>query len=99
MQVRLNRQIIVKRKARPLALEVLLHESALRRVIGNRRIMAAQLRQLAEVGKLPNISLRVHLYFAGSVWGLPATPFVILDYGTDQRGRPIEPPSCTWMAR
>ncbi len=92
VQIRLNRQVIVARKANPLALEVLLHESALHRVIGDARVMAAQLRQLAEIGKLSNVSLRVHPYAAGSVWGLSAAPFVLLDFGLDRKGQPVEPP-------
>ncbi|MEV6769494.1 helix-turn-helix transcriptional regulator [Nocardia sp. NPDC051030] len=92
VQVRLDRQILVMRKTSPLALDVLLHESALYRVIGNPEVMATQLRELAEVSKRPNISLRVHPFSAGSVWGLPAVPFVLLDFGNDSKGRPIEPP-------
>ncbi|GAB0108557.1 helix-turn-helix transcriptional regulator [Nocardia sp. JMUB6875] len=92
VRVRLDRQIIVTRRTRPLVLEVLLHESALHRVIGGPAVMAAQLRQLAEVSKQPNVSLRVHPYSSGAVWGLPAFPFVLLDFGTDSKGAPIEPP-------
>ncbi|WP_280232883.1 helix-turn-helix domain-containing protein [Nocardia cyriacigeorgica] len=92
VQVRLKRQAIVTRKASPLQLEVLLHESALHRVVGSPRIMAAQLRELAEVGKRDNITLRVHPYSAGLAWGLMTGPFVILDFGTTSKGTPIEPP-------
>ncbi|MEC3953202.1 helix-turn-helix transcriptional regulator [Nocardia sp. CDC153] len=92
VQVRLDRQVIVTRRTRPLELEILLHESAAHRVIGGPDVMATQLRQLAEVSKLPNVTLRVHPFSAGSIWGLPAVPFVLLDFGTDSRGMPVEPP-------
>ncbi|WP_067721424.1 helix-turn-helix domain-containing protein [Nocardia yamanashiensis] len=92
VEVRMDRQVIVTRKARPLVLEVLLHESALHRMVGGPAVMAAQLRQLAEISKLPNVSLRVHPFSAGFVWGLPAVPFVLLDFGIDGRGEANEPP-------
>ncbi|WP_227998866.1 helix-turn-helix domain-containing protein [Nocardia australiensis] len=92
VELRLKRQTIVTRKADPVKLELLLHESALHRVVGGPRVMAAQLRHLAEIGKLPNISLRVHPLQAGCVWGVLHGPFEILDFGTDARGRVVEPP-------
>lgn len=92
VQVRLNRQVVVTRKTRPLALEVLLHESALHRIIGGPQVMSAQLHQLAEMSKLSNVTLRVHPFTAGSVWGLPAVPFILLDFGSDSMGKPVEPP-------
>lgn len=92
VQVRMTRQVIVTRKASPLSIDVLLHESALHRVIGDRRVMAAQLRHLADMSTKPNVTLRVHPFSAGSVWGLPAVPFVFLEFGTDSRGREVEPP-------
>ncbi|MGI5221195.1 helix-turn-helix domain-containing protein [Nocardia sp. CA-290969] len=92
VEARVARQVLVTRKYSPLRLEVLLHESALHRVIGSPRIMAAQLRQLAEVGKRANIVLRIQPFKAGCTWGKPPTPFVILDFGTDSRGNIVEPP-------
>ncbi|WP_433202718.1 helix-turn-helix domain-containing protein [Nocardia sp. CA-107356] len=92
VDIRKKRQVIVTRKARPLAMEVLLHESALHRVIGGPRVMATQLRELAEISKLPNVTLRVHPYSAGMTWGILHGPFVILDFGTDRKGKEIEPP-------
>lgn len=92
VQLRMDRQVIVTRKTSPLAVEILLHESALHRVIGGPEVMSTQLRELAETSKRPNVSLRVHPFSAGSVWGLPAVPFVLLDFGSDSRGRAVEPP-------
>ncbi|WP_028477881.1 helix-turn-helix transcriptional regulator [Nocardia sp. CNY236] len=88
---RMARQVIVTRKGSPLRLEVLLHESALHRVIGGPQVMDAQLSSLAEVSKRPNVILRVQPFNAGCTWGKPPSPFVILDFGTD-RGARIEPP-------
>ncbi|MFE7796432.1 helix-turn-helix domain-containing protein [Nocardia sp. NPDC057440] len=92
VQVRLRRQVVVTRKAAPLALEILLDESALHRVVGDSRVMAAQLRQLAEVSKLENVSLRIHPHSAGFTRGILHSSFVILDFGIGSKGKPIEPP-------
>lgn len=89
---RLKRQAIVTRKTNPVVLEVLLHESALHRVVGNRRIMAAQLRHLAEISKLDNVTLRIHPFEAGMTWGMPYGMFTVLSFGTNANGEPVEPP-------
>ncbi|MCP9622918.1 helix-turn-helix domain-containing protein [Nocardia otitidiscaviarum] len=89
---RMKRQAIVTRKTNPVVLEVLLHESALHRMVGGRQVMAAQLRHLAEVSKRPNVAMRLYPFSAGLPWGLPHGSFTILafdDHGTDA---PIEPP-------
>ncbi|MGW4121879.1 helix-turn-helix domain-containing protein [Nocardia sp. NPDC004711] len=91
VELRLKRQTIITRKADPVKLELLIHESALHRVIGSPRIMAAQLQHLAEIGKLPNVSLRVHPFTSGCSRGLLHGPFVILEFG-DANTRPSEPP-------
>lgn len=90
--LRMKRTSIVTRRTDPVRLELLLHESALHRVVGGPEVMADQLHHLAEVGKRPNISLRIHPYADGCAAGLFHGPFVILDFGTDSRGRPVEPP-------
>ncbi|NEW42197.1 helix-turn-helix domain-containing protein [Nocardia cyriacigeorgica] len=92
VELRMRRQPIVTRKADPVRLELLLHESALHRVVGGPRVMAAQLRHLAEIGKRPNISIRIHPFSAGYARGLLHGPFVILKFGSDAKGRPTEPP-------
>ncbi|WP_280399087.1 helix-turn-helix domain-containing protein [Nocardia carnea] len=92
VELRMKRQSIVTRKADPVRLELLLHESALRRVVGGPKVMAEQMRHLAEISKRPNISLRIHPFADGCATGLCHGPFVILDFGTDAKGRPAEPP-------
>ncbi|MEC3916824.1 helix-turn-helix domain-containing protein [Nocardia sp. CDC160] len=87
---RMRRQVIVTRKTHPIELEVLLHESALHRVIGGRSIMAAQLRHLAEVSKLPNVRVRIHPFTAGLTWGMPRGSFTLLEFESD--GERAEPP-------
>ncbi|AYF74801.1 XRE family transcriptional regulator [Nocardia yunnanensis] len=87
---RMKRQVIVTRKTRPVTLDVLLHESALHRLIGSRRIMAAQLRHLAEASKLPNVTVRIHPFSAGLAWGMPRGSFTLLEFDTN--GEHVEPP-------
>ncbi|WP_459548325.1 helix-turn-helix domain-containing protein [Nocardia sp. X0981] len=92
VELRSRRQTVVTRKTSPIELDVLLHESALRRVVGTSRVMGAQLRHLAELGKRPNITIRIHPFTGGCANGLLHGPFMILDFGTDTRGKTIEPP-------
>ncbi|WP_067813663.1 helix-turn-helix domain-containing protein [Nocardia inohanensis] len=89
---RMKRQAIVTRKTRPVVLTVLLHESALHRVIGGPRVMAAQLRHLAEISKLPNVSVRIHPFSAGLTWGMPRGSFTILEFGQAAADEVAEPP-------
>ncbi|WP_405159817.1 helix-turn-helix domain-containing protein [Nocardia sp. NBC_01499] len=92
VELRMTRQTIVKRKTEPVTLDVVLHESALRRAVGSPRIMAAQLRHLADASTWPNVSVRILPFSAGMPMGLLPGPFVILDFGFDAKGRPVEPP-------
>ncbi|WP_327149284.1 helix-turn-helix domain-containing protein [Nocardia sp. NBC_01329] len=89
---RMKRQAIVTRKTNPVMLEVLLHESALRRVVGGSQVMRAQLRHLAEISKLANVVLRVHPYEAGVIWGMPHGRFTILSFDVNRAGGSVEPP-------
>lgn len=92
VELRMKRQTIIKRKTAPIEIEVLLHESALHRIIGGRKVMAAQLRHLVEMSKLPNVTVRVQPYEAGSTWGILHGAFTIVEFGTNPKGEPIEPP-------
>ncbi|MFI6867737.1 helix-turn-helix domain-containing protein [Nocardia sp. NPDC050406] len=89
---RMKRQAIITRKSGPVTLEVFLHESALHRLVGSPRIMAMQLRHLAEVSKLDNITVRIHPYSAGLVWGMSRGPFMVLEFDTNSKGEFVEPP-------
>lgn len=92
VQVRMQRQAIITRKTRPVVFEVVVHESAIRRVVGGPKIMAAQLRHLADAGTSPNITVRVLPFAAGYPQGIAPGPFVLMDFGEDAKGRPVEPP-------
>ncbi|MFD8247807.1 helix-turn-helix domain-containing protein [Nocardia sp. NPDC059691] len=89
---RLRRQAIVTRKTKPITLEVLLHESALHRMVGGPKIMSAQHRHLAETSKLPNVTLRIHPFSAGLTWGMPHGLFIIMEFASNAKGVPVEPP-------
>ncbi|MBF6300318.1 helix-turn-helix domain-containing protein [Nocardia amamiensis] len=92
VELRMKRQAIITRNRSPLRLELLLHESALRRNIGGPKVMSAQLRHLAEVSKLPNVTVRIQPYEAGMTWGILHGPFSIMEFDTNARGKPVEPP-------
>jgi len=91
VQLRIQRQGLILRKTRPASADVVLHESALRCVVGGPKVMAAQLHHLAHVGTLPNVEVRVLPFSAGFPLGQSTGPFNILDFGADSKGQPIEP--------
>ncbi len=92
VELRIKRQSVITRRAKPVKLEALIHESALHRVVGGAQIMMPQLLHVADASELPNVSLRIQPYSAGITWGLIPTTFTILDFGTDRKGDPLEPP-------
>jgi hypothetical protein len=63
---RLARQKMLLDRARPPALGLVLNESVLRRLIGGRAVMAAQLRALAEAAQRPQVTLQVLPFSAGA---------------------------------
>jgi transcriptional regulator with XRE-family HTH domain len=91
--VRMERQAILTRATRAPELEVVLGEAILRRPIGSRAIMGAQLDHLAEVADLENVSLRVIPYSAGLHHGLMTRPFVMLRFPLTPDGKETEPPT------
>ncbi len=91
VQLRLQRQAMITRRS-PARIAMVLHESVLRRLVGGARVMAAQVRHLAEVSTRPNVGLRILPFTAGVPLGLSTGPFVILEFGTDGKGQPVEPP-------
>jgi hypothetical protein len=80
IEMRTRRQVLVTRKADPAPIDVILDESALHRAVGNRHVMAAQLRHLADVGTRSNIAIRVLPFGAGVPLGDLTGPFIILDF-------------------
>ncbi len=91
VQLRMRRQRLLTRKRSPAILDVVLHETALRRVVGGPRIMAAQLRRVADMSTLPTIAVRVLPFSAGVPSGHTVGPFVILEFARDSRNRPVDP--------
>ncbi|MRH92397.1 helix-turn-helix domain-containing protein [Nocardia sp. SYP-A9097] len=91
VELRTRRQTIIKRKTEPVGLDVVLHESALRRAVGDTNVMANQLWHLADASSWPNVEVRILPFTAGIPMGLLPGPFVILDFRRDGRGRAVEP--------
>lgn len=86
IEVRLRRQALLRR--RPPRFEAVLSEAALLRVVGGAETMAEQLGHLAEVGRLPHVSIRVVPLAAGLRAGDVAGSFVLLDFPLGMRAEP-----------
>lgn len=91
VELRLRRQGVITRNRQPAKLAATVHEAALRTVIGGPKVMAAQLRHLADLSTYPNIDLRVLAFRTGLPVGVATGPFTILDFGQDEKGIPPEP--------
>ena len=92
VRLRMQRQVLIRRKSRPARLDVILHETVLHRVIGGNRIMEAQRRHLADISTQPNVTLRVLPFIGGLPRCAVTGAFTILDFGKNAKGSPIEPP-------
>lgn len=92
VQVRMRRQTRITRKHEPASLSVILRESAIRGIVGGARVMAAQLKHLVDMGSRANVEIRILPLAAGFPLGEAVQPFVVLEFGVDRVGRPIEPP-------
>lgn len=62
------------------ALNVLLSEAALRHRVGGREVMAQQMRHLVNVGKLPNVSIRVVPFANPNPYGLLSGSFILMEF-------------------
>jgi transcriptional regulator with XRE-family HTH domain len=78
VEARMTRQQLLVRENAPY-FEAVVDESVLHRVVGSPAIMRAQLEQLLKLSELPNVTLRVIRYQAGT---LPAgnNKFIILSF-------------------
>ncbi|MFG2235087.1 helix-turn-helix domain-containing protein [Streptomyces sp. NPDC048723] len=79
LEVRLRRQSRVHHPARSFRLEVVLDESALRRVVGSPAIMREQLAYLKRLGEQAHITVQVLPHSAGAHPGISGQ-FSILDF-------------------
>lgn len=92
VEIKMQRQKIITRKIRPATLDVVIGEAALRRVAGDRSVMAAQIRHLIKMSTRDNVTIRVLPFSAGYPDGKSMPPFVLLEYGTTPLGEEAEPP-------
>jgi hypothetical protein len=93
VELRLGRQVILKRPVDPPALKVALREAVLRSPVGGMAVMADQLDHLAEVSELPNVSLRVVPATAGYHPGIVTGSFTVLRFPLNGGGVDSEPPT------
>ena len=59
IEAKLTRQGILVRDDNPPRFDVILDEAALRRVVGGRQVMAAQLAKILDISALPNVEVQV----------------------------------------
>ncbi len=92
LQLRIRRQTRITRKHKPASLDVVLRESVLHGVVGGPKVMAVQLRHLADMGTRPNVNVQVLPFNCGFPLGEAVGPFVILQFDEVGRVGPVEPP-------
>ena len=92
VHMRMRRQSLITRRRGAAELRIVLGEAAIRREVGGRRVMAAQLKRLADISTMPNVSLRILPFAAGIPLGRAYSRFIILTFPDDAKGNPIEPP-------
>jgi transcriptional regulator with XRE-family HTH domain len=80
IEVRLRRQQVLTTRDPLLRLEAIIDEAVLHRVVGDRGVMAAQLRHLVEAGNMPNVTLRAIPFGAGAHPAMD-NMFNILEFG------------------
>jgi transcriptional regulator with XRE-family HTH domain len=92
VNLRMERQALLTRPRAPHLIAVL-HEGALRTLVGGPDLMAEQLQHLLHVSEQANISLRVIPFAAGVHGGMTASgAFTMLDFPADLNGAPSHPP-------
>ena len=72
----------------PIFLDVVINEGALRRVVGGREVMCAQLTRLIEATEVPNVALRVLPFAAGAHPGVDGS-FTVLEFADPSNPRII----------
>ena len=79
VEVRMERQDVLHND-NPLELWVIMDEAALRRQVGGRPVMQAQLGHLVEAADLPNVTFQVIPFDVGAHAGMPGS-FVFMQFG------------------
>ncbi len=78
VQARMERQSVLTKES-PLKLWAIVDEAALRRLVGGREVMRAQLVHLADAVKASNITFQVIPFEAGAHPGMPGS-FILMDF-------------------
>ncbi|WP_406281238.1 helix-turn-helix domain-containing protein [Embleya sp. NBC_00896] len=77
--VRTARQEVLTRAQNPLSLWVVVHEAAVRHVVGGREVMRAQIQHIREWAAVPNVTVQVLPFAAGAHAGMHG-PFAIVSF-------------------
>ncbi|ETA00301.1 hypothetical protein CcI6DRAFT_04305 [Frankia sp. CcI6] len=93
VHVRMARQALLTRVTDPPVLNVVLSESILHRPVGGPKVLAQQLERIADVNRLPNVTIKVMPFSAGLHAGVTSGPFVVLRFPENGTGRAGEPPT------
>ncbi|MFQ6328371.1 helix-turn-helix domain-containing protein [Nocardia sp. CWNU-33] len=92
LEISTRRQTRLTGDTKSLALNVILNEAVLRHDVGGPAVMRAQLKQLANIGGQPNVSIRVVPIDASIHRGLIVGPFTILEFPPHPTTYLTEPP-------
>ncbi|NNH72548.1 helix-turn-helix domain-containing protein [Nocardia uniformis] len=95
VRMRAQRQILITRKTHSATVDVVLNEFVLRRVIGGRGVMSAQLRHIADLSTRPNVTIRILPFTAGVPSGRLTGPFIVLGFGDPAEPRVVYVPIFT----
>lgn len=93
VRLRIERQSLLTRVTDQPVLRVALNEAVLRHPVGGRDVMAQQLAHLVYVSELPNVTIRVVPFSAGTHVGMVTGPFIILRFPVNGDGVDTEPPT------
>ncbi|MGH3920128.1 MAG: helix-turn-helix domain-containing protein [Pseudonocardiaceae bacterium] len=92
VHLRMARQALLTRVTNPPALQIVLNEAILHRLIGGEKAMVRQLERLVEASALPTVSIRVMPFGTGLHHGVMSGPFEILRFPLNGTGQDTEPP-------
>ncbi|MEV6925471.1 helix-turn-helix transcriptional regulator [Dactylosporangium sp. NPDC051485] len=79
VKARRDRQLLITRAEQPLQLIAVLDESVIRRSIGGPDVMRSQLKHLADMGRVRNVTIQI-LPFSGGAYAGMAGSFAILKF-------------------